>query len=74
MAALTRWVLSHKYSVFIFWLILALVGGATSQKAVKALSQKFDKMLCRRTGAETKLHAVTHVLQRTRRRFSLQFV
>jgi RND superfamily putative drug exporter len=42
MRALTTWILAHKRLVVAFWLILTLVGMATSQQATKALSQRFD--------------------------------
>jgi RND superfamily putative drug exporter len=42
MSALTRWVLSHKLIVIAFWVILTVVGFASSQSAVNALSQKFS--------------------------------
>ncbi|MGH2925325.1 MAG: MMPL family transporter, partial [Solirubrobacterales bacterium] len=42
MSALTRWVLAHKRIVTIFWLVLALVGIASADKATKALDQKFS--------------------------------
>ena len=42
MSALTRWVLAHKRIVTIFWLVLAVVGIASANKATKALDQKFS--------------------------------
>src|SRR5205807_4048027 len=42
MTVLTRWVLSHKLIVVGFWLIMAVVGAASSSAATNALSQKFD--------------------------------
>ncbi|HEY2630975.1 MAG TPA: MMPL family transporter [Solirubrobacteraceae bacterium] len=42
MASLTRWVLSHKRTVVIFWVVLTLVGMASSGSASKALKQKFS--------------------------------
>jgi putative drug exporter of the RND superfamily len=42
MASLTRWVLSHKRTVVIFWVALTLVGMASSGSASKALKQKFS--------------------------------
>src|SRR5579864_4095398 len=42
MASLTRWVLAHKRIVVIFWVLVTLVGMASSQSATKALKQKFS--------------------------------
>src|ERR1039457_2632348 len=42
MAPLTRWVLAHKRTVVIFWVLLALVGMASAGSASKALKQKFS--------------------------------
>ena len=42
MTALTRWVLSHKIIVIIFWLIVTVIGFASTQSATNALSQKFE--------------------------------
>jgi putative drug exporter of the RND superfamily len=42
MASLTRWVLAHKRTVVIFWVVLTLVGMASSGTASKALKQKFS--------------------------------
>jgi RND superfamily putative drug exporter len=42
MAALTRWVLSHKRIVVIFWVVLTVVGMASAGSATKALKQKFS--------------------------------
>jgi putative drug exporter of the RND superfamily len=42
MAPLTRWVLAHKRIVFIFWVVLTLVGMASAGSATKALKQKFS--------------------------------
>jgi RND superfamily putative drug exporter len=41
MSTLTRWILSHKLIVVLFWLILTVVGLASAQKATSALSQQF---------------------------------
>jgi putative drug exporter of the RND superfamily len=42
MAPLTRWVLAHKRTVVVFWLVLTLVGMASAGSATKALKQKFS--------------------------------
>ncbi len=42
MSSLTRWVLAHKRTVTVFWLVLAVVGIASANKATKALDQKFS--------------------------------
>ncbi len=42
MAPLTRWVLAHKRTVVIFWVLLTLVGMASAGSASKALKQKFS--------------------------------
>ena len=42
MATLARWVLAHKRTVVIFWLVLTLVGMASAGSATKALKQKFS--------------------------------
>ncbi len=42
MAALTRWVLAHKRTVVVFWLVLTVVGIASVNSATKALDQKFS--------------------------------
>jgi RND superfamily putative drug exporter len=42
MTSLTRWVLAHKRIVVVFWVILTLVGMASSGSASKALKQKFS--------------------------------
>jgi RND superfamily putative drug exporter len=42
MGLLTRWVLSHKRIVVLFWVLLTLVGMASAGSATKALKQKFS--------------------------------
>jgi RND superfamily putative drug exporter len=42
MLALTRWVLSHRRLVLAFWIVLALVGIATSGKAIDSFDQRFS--------------------------------
>src|SRR5579872_6499117 len=42
MTALTNWILSHKRWVVGFWVILTLVGFASTSAASNALSQKFS--------------------------------
>jgi putative drug exporter of the RND superfamily len=42
MASLTRWVLAHKRTVVIFWVVLTLIGMGSSGSASKALKQKFS--------------------------------
>jgi putative drug exporter of the RND superfamily len=42
MAPLTRWVLTHKRIVVIFWVLLTLIGMASSSSATKSLKQKFS--------------------------------
>jgi putative drug exporter of the RND superfamily len=39
---ITSWVLAHKRLVIGFWIVLTLVGGATSGAATKAMKQKFS--------------------------------
>jgi putative drug exporter of the RND superfamily len=41
-ASTTSWVLRHKRLVIGFWIVLTLVGGATSGAATKAMKQKFS--------------------------------
>src|SRR5437867_8970509 len=41
-ATITRWVLAHKRLVVVFWIVLTVVGGATSGAAVNAMKQKFS--------------------------------
>jgi putative drug exporter of the RND superfamily len=41
-AQLTRWVLAHKRTVVVFWVVLTLVGMASAGSASKALKQKFS--------------------------------
>jgi RND superfamily putative drug exporter len=40
-SSITRWVLAHKRTVTVFWLVLALVGIASAGAATKAMDQKF---------------------------------
>src|SRR4051794_12591055 len=42
MSSITRWVLAHKRTVAVFWLVLTLVGIASANSATKALDQKFS--------------------------------
>jgi len=42
MTSLTRWVLTHKRAVVVFWVVLTLVGMASAGSATKALKQKFS--------------------------------
>lgn len=42
MTALTRWILAHKMIVIAVWVILTVVGFASTQSATNALSQKFE--------------------------------
>src|ERR1700686_2253140 len=42
MASLPRWVLAHKRTLVIFWLVLTLVGMASAGSATKSLKQKFS--------------------------------
>src|SRR5438093_4420633 len=42
MASITRWVLAHKRTVFVFWIALTVVGIASANSATKALDQKFS--------------------------------
>src|SRR4051794_3198297 len=39
---ITSWVLAHKRLVIGFWIVLTIVGGATSGAASKAMNQKFS--------------------------------
>ena len=41
MASLTRWVLAHRRLVAVVWLLVTIVGMATSGAATKAMDQKF---------------------------------
>src|SRR5919199_1668317 len=41
MSAFSRWILSHKLIVALFWLITTVAGAATASQAVNALSQQF---------------------------------
>src|SRR6476661_1571874 len=41
-ATITSWVIRHKRIVIGFWIVLTLVGGATSGAATKAMNQKFS--------------------------------
>ena len=42
MTSLTRWVLAHRRLVVAFWVVVTLVGIATSGAASKAMDQKFS--------------------------------
>ena len=42
MAPLTRWVLTHKRTVVIFWVILTLIGMGSASSATKSLKQKIS--------------------------------
>jgi putative drug exporter of the RND superfamily len=42
MASLTRWVLTHKRTVVVFWVVLTLIGMGSAGSASKALKQKFS--------------------------------
>jgi putative drug exporter of the RND superfamily len=42
MAPLTRWVLAHKRTVVVFWVLVTLVGMVSAGSATKALKQKFS--------------------------------
>jgi RND superfamily putative drug exporter len=42
MTSLTRWILSHRRLVVCFWVLITLVGIATSGAATKAMDQKFS--------------------------------
>jgi RND superfamily putative drug exporter len=42
MTSLTRWILAHRRLVVAFWVVLTLVGIATSGAASKAMNQKFS--------------------------------
>src|SRR3954470_23312251 len=42
MSSITRWVLAHKRTVTLLWLVLTLVGIASANSATKALDQKFS--------------------------------
>ena len=42
MAPLTRWVLAHKRTIVVFWVLVTLVGMASAGSATKALKQKFS--------------------------------
>jgi RND superfamily putative drug exporter len=57
MATLTRWILSHRRLVVVFWLVVLVVGLVNTQNASNALSQKFD--LPGREGFDTNI-AILH--------------
>ena len=42
MSALTRWVLAHKRTVVVFWLVLTVAGGAAAGPASRALNPEFS--------------------------------
>ena len=42
MSSITRWVLAHKRTVILFWLVLTVVGIASADSATKAMDQKFS--------------------------------
>src|SRR6476620_7903892 len=42
MSSITRWVLAHKRTVILFWLLLTVVGIASANSATKAMDQKFS--------------------------------
>ena len=42
MSSLTRWVLAHKRTVVISWILLTIAGIAAAGPASKALNQKFS--------------------------------
>jgi putative drug exporter of the RND superfamily len=42
MTAITRWVLSHKRLVVVFWVVLTVIGMASAGSSTKALKQKFS--------------------------------
>ena len=42
MPSLTRWVLAHKRTVVLFWIVTTIIGIATVNKAVNAMDQKFS--------------------------------
>ena len=42
MTNVTRWVLGHKRTVVVFWVVLTLIGMASAGSATKALKQKFS--------------------------------
>jgi putative drug exporter of the RND superfamily len=41
-SSITRWVLAHKRTVVVFWVVLTVVGIASVNSATKALDQKFS--------------------------------
>ena len=42
MASFTRWVLAHRKLIAAFWIVITIVGIATSDAATKAMDQKFS--------------------------------
>src|SRR5690349_11493908 len=42
MASFTRWVLSHRKLVVVFWVVITVIGIATAGAASKAMDQKFS--------------------------------
>jgi len=42
MTSFTRWVLAHRRLVVGFWVVITIVGAATSGAATKAMNQKFS--------------------------------
>jgi putative drug exporter of the RND superfamily len=58
MASLTRWVLAHKRTVVVTWLLLTIAGIAASGPASKALDQKFS--VPHKEGWETNVAIMKH--------------
>ena len=58
MSSLTRWVLAHKRTVVIFWVVLTVVGIGAAGPASDALSQKFS--VPGKEGYETNVEIAKH--------------
>src|SRR4026209_2319504 len=58
MSSLTRWVLAHKRTVVIFWVLLTVVGIGAAGPASDALSQKFS--VPGKEGYETNVEIAKH--------------
>src|SRR3989440_6084000 len=58
MASLTRWVLAHKRTVVVFWIVATVAGIAASGPASDALTQKFS--VPNKEGWETNVAIAKH--------------
>ena len=69
MSSLTRWVLAHKRTVVIFWVLLTVVGIGAAGPASDALSQKFS--VPGKEGYETNVEIAKRVREHGRRHGSV---